>query len=347
MKAVSQHAPKRGLAFDDPVDPIEDIAPVAAAPSRAKRGRGKVGKSAISAVMACILAVGTLFAYAFAARDTHAPASESVNAAAAVPEAARAAAELGFVNRADDASRSMVRDGLSDEAAGELAREREGLLDRAAEEALQSETTLTAEERTRLMEADLQLVAAQADKLKKEAEEAAKRLEEARKAAAAKAASKKGGKSSAASTMSSQDLQNLTAKGGSMPIKQGFRVGAGFGKRGVWARYHTGQDFSAPIGTPVYAVAPGVVLSPTNGRWAGTNVVIQHKSGATLYAHLSRSTVRPGQTVSPGQVIGYVGNTGRSFGPHLHFEYYKNGTTPGDVYSASNPMTFLRSLGVR
>jgi len=75
--------------------------------------------------------------------------------------------------------------------------------------------------------------------------------------------------------------------------------------------------------------------------------VIQHSNGgATLYAHMSKRVVRPGEAVTAGQLIGYVGNTGRSFGAHLHFEYYKPGVTPGDVYSASNPMSFLRSLGV-
>ena len=89
------------------------------------------------------------------------------------------------------------------------------------------------------------------------------------------------------------------------------------------------------------------MLSPTAGGWAGINVVIQHSNGgSTLYAHMSRKVVSSGQTVKPGQLIGYVGNTGRSFGAHLHFEYYKPGVTPGDVYSASNPMAFLRSLGV-
>ena len=53
-----------------------------------------------------------------------------------------------------------------------------------------------------------------------------------------------------------------------------------------------------------------------------------------------------GTKVTAGQQIGNVGETGRAFGAHLHFEYYKNGTTPGDVYSASDPMEFLRSKGV-
>nr|WP_255622043.1 M23 family metallopeptidase [Tessaracoccus sp. OS52] len=131
-----------------------------------------------------------------------------------------------------------------------------------------------------------------------------------------------------------------------MPVKSGYRVGAGFGATGSWSRYHTGQDFPAPSGTKIYAAASGIVLSPTSGSWAGINVVIQHSDGSTLYAHMSKRVVKPGQAVKAGQLIGYVGNTGNSYGPHLHFEYYKPGVTPGDVYSASNPISFLRGLGV-
>lgn len=329
--------PRRGIAIDDTVDSIEDLTPT---PSRARRGHGraKAGKGAVAAVLAGALAAGTLFAYAFAARDSSEPAMSSVGAEAAVPAAALEAAQQGFANRAADVSRNVVRDGLSEEAADANARQRAEAIGQAADDALQAEVSDTALERERLMNADLQLVNQQAEKLKKEAEEAARRLAEAKKIAAASGFKTSG--------MSAKDVANLTAKGGSMPVKSGFRVGAGFGQRGIWARYHTGQDFPAPTGTPVYAVASGVVLSPTAAGWAGTNVVIQHQPGATLYAHLSRRTVKQGQTVKAGDLIGYVGNTGRSFGSHLHFEYYKNGTTPGDVYQASNPMTFLRSLGV-
>lgn len=335
MSAEFGESPRRGIAIDDGVDPIEEITP---SPSKAKRSRGRFSKGVAAAALASTLAVGTLFAYAFTAREEHSPAMESVDAGAAVPEAAQEAAAEGFADRSDDISRDALRQGLSEVAAGSNARERATVMDEAADEALSSEAGHTAEERLQLMEADLELVEQQASKLKEEAEEAERRFEAASRMAAA------GGMAEAG--LSADDVSNLTASGGSMPIKENVRVGAGFGQTGSWSRYHTGQDFPAPTGTPVYAVASGVVLSPTDGGWAGTNIVVQHEPGATLYAHLSGSLVSPGETVSPGQLIGYVGNTGRSFGSHLHFEFYKNGTTPGDVYAASDPMPFLRSLGV-
>lgn len=285
-----------------------------------------------------------VFAFAFTARGSDL-SDLSEAASAAIPAAAMSAAAESFEDRTEEVSRSAVRSALTDVVADKAAKERQAQQDASAESATQVQAELSAEERDRLMDEDMVLVAAQSEKLKKEAEEAARLLEEARKAA--EEARALGIEVGDIESLSAKDIANLTNKAGSMPIKSNYRVGAGFGKRGKWSRYHTGQDFSAPTGTPIYAAASGVVLSPTAGGWAGVNVVIQHRNGgATLYAHMSRKAVKTGQTVKAGQLIGYVGNTGRSFGSHLHFEYYKPGTTPGDVYSASNPMAFLRSLGV-
>ncbi len=336
MSAEHADVPRRGIANVDLANAeIEDIS---STPTRGRRAR-KAGKGAVAGVLAGVLAAAGLFAYSFTARSSLDPSSEAYNAEAAVPMAAQEAAKLGFADRSADVSRNALREGIADASVAGKAEARSQALGAAASDARQSETELTAEERERLMASDLKLVEQQAAQLKKEADEAARRLEEAKKLASSSGF--------AAAGMDAEDLANLSSKGGSLPLKSNYRVGAHFGQRGIWARYHTGQDFPAPIGTPVYAVAAGVVLSPTNATWAGTNVVIQHGPGSTLYAHLSRRVVSPGETVKPGQLIGYVGDTGRSFGPHLHFEYYKNGTTPGSVYEASNPMTFLRSLGVR
>ena len=316
---------------------FDDVVEIDAHPARRSTpARFAVSRRVLALGVAGALSVSALFAFAFTSRGNVDAAGESLDAA--VPAAAASAAAAGFADRSQEVSRSAVRSNLTEAVADENAKQREAALGASVESATEAEWMTSSTERQRLMEEDLALVAAQSAKLKKEAEEAAQRLEEAKRAAAAAAGT---------SNLTSDDVANLTTTGGSMPVKSNYRIGAGFGATGSWSRYHTGQDFPAPVGTPIYAAAAGVVLSPTAGGWAGINVVIQHSNGgSTLYAHMSRKVVSTGQTVRPGQLIGYVGTTGRSFGAHLHFEYYKPGVTPGDVYSASNPMTFLRSLGV-
>ncbi len=135
---------------------------------------------------------------------------------------------------------------------------------------------------------------------------------------------------------------------GVLPITTGV-VGAKFGEYGHWSRYHTGLDFRAAYGTPIHAVLPGVVLYAGNsGDWAGNHVAVQHADGhTTMYAHMSRMAVASGATVQAGQVIGYVGETGRAFGAHLHFELYPAGVKYGDVYKAVDPSPWLQSIGVQ
>jgi murein DD-endopeptidase MepM/ murein hydrolase activator NlpD len=132
-----------------------------------------------------------------------------------------------------------------------------------------------------------------------------------------------------------------------LPLDTGV-VGAPFGAYGSWSRYHTGVDFSAGYGAPVYAATAGVVTFAGNkGDWAGNHVAIRHGTGvSSMSSHLSSISVYPGQSVSAGQLIGRVGSTGRSFGPHLHYEVYPAGVTPGDVYSAVDPLPWLNGLGV-
>lgn len=89
---------------------------------------------------------------------------------------------------------------------------------------------------------------------------------------------------------------------------------------------HTGDDIGAPSGTPIRSAADGVVSSTTSGGPYGNNTIINHGGGlSTMYAHQSRFGVKRGDTVKKGQVIGYVGSTGYSTGPHLHFEVHING----------------------
>jgi murein DD-endopeptidase MepM/ murein hydrolase activator NlpD len=128
----------------------------------------------------------------------------------------------------------------------------------------------------------------------------------------------------------------------------GAVIGAHFGEYGSWSRYHTGIDFRAAYGTPIRAVKSGVVLYAGNsGDWAGNHVAIKHGDGkTTMSSHMSSMDVRAGQTVQAGQVIGRVGETGRAFGAHLHFELYPEGVKYGDVYKAINPQPWLKANGV-
>ena len=109
------------------------------------------------------------------------------------------------------------------------------------------------------------------------------------------------------------------------PITSGFgpRVHPIYGD----VRMHTGIDFGASTGTPIHAAADGVVVSAGPLGGYGNATVIDHGNGlATLYGHQSSIAVAPGQRVSRGQVIGYVGCTGLCTGPHLHFEVRVRGT---------------------
>ena len=100
-------------------------------------------------------------------------------------------------------------------------------------------------------------------------------------------------------------------------------------------KFHAGMDFSAKSGTPIYATGDGVVDRADNtASGYGNHIVIRHGFGyETLYGHLSKYNVRSGQRVKRGDIIGYVGSTGRSEAPHLHYEVHKNG-------EVVNPLNF-------
>jgi murein DD-endopeptidase MepM/ murein hydrolase activator NlpD len=112
-------------------------------------------------------------------------------------------------------------------------------------------------------------------------------------------------------------------------------ITSGYGRR--WGRMHKGIDIAAPVGTPVLAAAPGVVVSAGwNSGGYGNLVEIQHPDGSlTLYAHNNRVLVRRGQQVAQGQQISEMGSTGRSTGPHCHFEVHPAGR------GAINPIAVL------
>jgi murein DD-endopeptidase MepM/ murein hydrolase activator NlpD len=121
------------------------------------------------------------------------------------------------------------------------------------------------------------------------------------------------------------------------------RISSGFSMRvhpisGQWKR-HTGVDFAAVTGTPIRATSDGVIESVGPSGGYGNLVVVKHWSNySTAYAHMSRfaSGIRKGSKVSQGEVIGYVGSTGWSTGPHLHYEF-RVGNEPRDPLSVSIP----------
>lgn len=107
----------------------------------------------------------------------------------------------------------------------------------------------------------------------------------------------------------------------------GSVISSTFGYRDFDGSFHKGLDLAAPEGTPTYAAADGTVVIAGWSDSAGNWVVINHGNGlVTKYMHHSAISVSAGQTVSKGQQIGYVGNTGNSFGAHLHFQVEVNGT---------------------
>ncbi|MGK7911586.1 MAG: M23 family metallopeptidase [Synechococcus sp.] len=89
------------------------------------------------------------------------------------------------------------------------------------------------------------------------------------------------------------------------------------------SNFHSGIDIAAPMGTPIYSSEAGTVETANHGGAIGLQVVLNHGSHKTIYGHMSQLAVAPGQSVRRGDAIGYVGSTGTSTGPHLHFTVYE------------------------
>lgn len=145
-------------------------------------------------------------------------------------------------------------------------------------------------------------------------------------------------------------INNQEAKLASLPAiqpvsnKQLNRIASGYGMRidPVYGtpKMHRGLDFTAPQGTPIYATGDGVVKRAGNaGDGYGNHVIINHGYGyETLYGHMVRVKVRGGQRVKRGEIIGWVGSTGKSTGPHCHYEVSINGANVNPVYFFSNDL---------
>ena len=123
------------------------------------------------------------------------------------------------------------------------------------------------------------------------------------------------------------------------------RIASGFGYRidPVYktVKMHAGLDFAAPQGTPIYATADGVVrLAGNTGNGYGNHIIINHGYGyETLYGHQYRIKAKVGQKVKRGELIGWVGSTGKSTGPHLHYEVHKNKRHIDPIYFFYNDLT--------
>ncbi len=145
-------------------------------------------------------------------------------------------------------------------------------------------------------------------------------------------------------------INNQEAKLASLPAiqpvsnKELNRIASGYGMRidPVYGtpKMHKGLDFTAPQGTPIYATGDGVVKKAGNsGDGYGNHVEINHGYGyETLYGHMVRVKVRSGQRIKRGEIIGWVGSTGKSTGPHCHYEVSINGANVNPVYFFSNDL---------
>ena len=144
-------------------------------------------------------------------------------------------------------------------------------------------------------------------------------------------------------------IRNKDEKLASMPAIQPVsnkdlsRIASGFGVRihpiyGI-PKMHNGLDFTAPAGTPIYATGDGRVETAGMATGAGNHVIINHGYGyQTVYMHMVRIRARAGQQVKRGEVIGWVGNTGASTGPHCHYEVRINGDPVDPVYFFYNDL---------
>lgn len=227
-------------------------------------------------------------------------------------------------------AQQTARDELKEmEATLQTQREEANVLLKELDEAYLSLTDefLANEERENELRA--QMMEAQA------AYEAALSAEEAARLAAQNKNNVAGG---GGSTVSTAGSSGGSFSGFSSPLNY-LTVTCAYGWRihPIWGdkRFHSGVDLAANQGDPIYAIASGTVTSASYSDAYGYNVSISHGSGyGSMYAHMTSYTVSAGQYVSQGEVIGYVGSTGWSTGPHLHFEIYVNGSTV-------NPMDYV------
>ena len=246
-----------------------------------------------------------------------------------------------FDRSATEASRNAVRNELDRAMADKRAAERSSSLVQTNEDAFDESGKAVQDARSNKLIDNDEAIKREQARLEEEKKKAEKALKDQR--AEGEAQEEPG----ALPPMPKSSSGGIKGKAATPVSPGGYSLSARWGAVGSWSRYHTGVDLAAPVGTPLRAAADGVVIPANGGGWAGTHVVIRHSDGsATLYAHMSGASVSPGQTVKAGQPIGAVGMTGRTFGPHLHFEHYPNASTVGDPYTTDDPARWLMGLGV-
>ncbi|PWA12612.1 peptidase M23 [Pueribacillus theae] len=228
-----------------------------------------------------------------------------------------------------------------DRLSNELASEEEDLHDELGEIEHQAQI-LAAEEAAYIQQKKEEEAA------RKRAEEAARKQASAAKqsnvasAASSPSSVKSGSSPSGSSSSSAPEVSHSSSSGFIMPASGRFTSSFGSRVHPISGRVknHNGVDIANSIGTPIRAAASGKVIYAGTMSGYGNTVMIAHtingKSYTTLYAHMSAFSVRNGQSVSQGQQIGKIGNTGASTGPHLHFEVH-----PGGYKNPVNPMQFL------
>lgn len=233
-------------------------------------------------------------------------------------QVAAATVELGLLQERHRTERAVAQ--VERDRVANLVTEQDTLHREATAEADHHARILTALDADRASHVALiDALEAESDQLEAELRRRAQQ-EEARRLAAAEAAR--------ASRASQPQSPAVSASGWQRPSDGRMSSGYGMRRHPIYGspRLHTGVDFGAPIGAPIYAATAGTVVSAGWRGGYGLAVVVDHGGGvATLYAHASALLVSPGQSVSRGQVIARTGSTGQSTGPHLHFEVRVNG----------------------
>ena len=148
-------------------------------------------------------------------------------------------------------------------------------------------------------------------------------------------------------TLAKNKAQMLACIPAIIPVKESDirQISSYFGYRSdplyKVAKFHSGMDFASAIGTEVFVTGDGVVEKVEQNHWGyGNLITVNHGYGyKTQYAHLSKFAVKVGQKVKRGQVIGYVGNTGKSTGSHLHYEVLKNGEPTDPMHFFFNDLS--------